>query len=175
MNIYLIGFMGSGKSTAGKRIASSLRWTFADTDRLVEESEGESVSGIFARKGERYFREAESAALRAVSERSRTVVACGGGTACSEENMEVMSSTGVTVWLRLPVKEITERLRRSNNVRPLLSGTIGDELDARVTQLLESRECWYEKADLVIDGVNDTIEDITVKVAALVRERGGYL
>ncbi|MDF1560625.1 MAG: shikimate kinase [Bacteroidales bacterium] len=167
--------MGSGKSTAGKRIASLLRWTFADIDKLVEEREGESVSGIFAHRGEAYFREAESATLRAVSERSRTVVACGGGTPCSQENMEVMASTGVTVWLRLPVKEITERLRRSNNVRPLLSGTRGGELDARVAQMLESRECWYKKADLVIDAVNDTIEDITVKVAALVRERRGYL
>jgi shikimate kinase len=175
LNIYLIGFMGSGKSTAGKRIASSLRWNFADIDRMVEEREGEPVSAIFARKGEGYFREAENAALRTVSERSRTVVACGGGTPCSNENMEVMASTGVTVWLRLPVQEITERLRKSNNVRPLLADTVGGELNARVARLLESRECWYEKADLVIDGVNDTIEDITVKVAALVRERGGYL
>jgi shikimate kinase len=175
LNIYLIGFMGSGKSTAGKRIATSMRWNFADIDRLVEESEGESVSVIFARKGERYFREAESAALRAVSERSRTVIACGGGTPCSQENLQVMASTGVIVWLRLPVKEITERLRRSNYVRPLLADAMEGELDTTVTRLLESRECWYEKADLVIDGLNDTIEDITVKVAALVRERGGYL
>lgn len=167
--------MGSGKSTAGKRIASSLRWNFADIDRLVEEREGESVSAIFARRGESYFRKAENDALRAVSERSRTVVACGGGTPCSKENMEVMTSTGVTVWLRLPVTEITRRLRKSNTVRPLLSDTGGNELDARVAKMLENRECWYEKADLVIDGVNDTFEDITVKVASLVRERGGYL
>lgn len=167
--------MGSGKSTAGKRIASSLRWNFADIDRMVEENEGEAVSDIFARRGESYFREAESLALRAVSERSRTVVACGGGTPCSHENMEVMASTGVIVWLRLPVHEITERLRKSSNVRPLLADAEGDELHTRVTRLLESRECWYERADLVIDRINDTIEDITVKVAALVRERGGYL
>ncbi|MFN2313048.1 MAG: shikimate kinase, partial [Bacteroidales bacterium] len=75
MNIYLIGFMGSGKSSTGRKIASSLRWQFADTDKVVVEQEGASVPELFEHKGEAYFRKAETRALRTVSERSKTVIA----------------------------------------------------------------------------------------------------
>ena len=105
MNIYLIGFMGSGKSSAGKGIAALLRWRFTDLDKLVEEKEGMTVAGIFATKGEEYFRKAEAEALQDVSGRTRTVVACGGGTPCSDKNISLMKATGVTIYLRLAVED----------------------------------------------------------------------
>jgi shikimate kinase len=175
MNIYLIGFMGSGKSSTGRKIAASLCWTFADTDKLVEEQEGASVPDIFAQKGEEYFRMAESRALKTVSGKSRTVVACGGGTPCSSDNIEIMRSTGVTVYLKLPVEALTSRLRKSRTVRPLLQGAGEEELTARVQELLARRTEWYEMADLILDGVRDTPEEMTSHIAGLVRSRGSYL
>lgn len=175
VNIYLIGFMGSGKSSAGKKIASLLQWKFADIDKLVEKNEGMTIPEIFATSGEERFREAERVALKEVSGRTRTVVACGGGTPCSEENMAVMKSTGVTVYLRLPVETLVSRLNHSGNRRPLLSEARDSELYATVRELLEKRTFWYEQADLAIDSENITEEEMTALIAGLVRSRDAYL
>jgi len=167
--------MGSGKSSAGKGIAALLRWKFADLDKLVEEKEGMTVSGIFASKGEEYFRKAETEALRKVSVRTRTVIACGGGTPCSEENMAVMNSTGLTVYLRLPVEALASRLRRSGTQRPLLKDAGPAELDSRVRNLLDLRSSWYERADLILDAESMTEEEMTASIAGAVRSKGAYL
>lgn len=175
MNIYLIGFMGSGKSSAGRRIAALLRWKFRDTDKLVEKKEGMTVSEIFASGGEQRFRGSEASALREVASGTRTVVACGGGTPCSEENMGVMKSTGLTVYLRLPADILVSRLLRSRSRRPLLRDTGDAELHTRVQEMLDTRSRWYEQADLVIDCENVTDEEMTSMIADLVRSRGAYL
>lgn len=167
--------MGSGKSSSGRKIASSLRWSFADTDKIVEEKEGAAVADIFVRQGEQFFRLAEREALISVSLKSRTVVACGGGTPCSEENMDLMRSTGVTVYLKLPADTLAARLGKSKKVRPLIQGAEGTELSARVTELLEKRSEWYEKADLVIDRLCAGDEETASLIAGLIRSRGAYL
>jgi shikimate kinase len=175
VNIYLIGFMGSGKSSSGRKIASSLRWNFADTDKVVEEKEGATVADIFAHQGEHYFRMAEREALNSVSQRSRTVVACGGGTPCSEQNLNLMKSTGVTVYLKLPADTLISRLGKSRTIRPLINDAEGTELETRVRKLLGERSEWYEQADLIIDGLNTNDEEIASLIAGLVRSRGAYL
>ncbi len=167
--------MGSGKSSAGKGIAALLRWKFADLDKLVEEKEGMTVSGLFASKGEEYFRRAEAEALRKVSALTRSVIACGGGTACSEGNMAVMNSTGLTVYLRLPVESLVTRLKRSGTQRPLLKDAGPAELDSRVRNLLAVRSSWYERADLILDAETLTEEEMTAMIAGAVRSKGGYL
>ena len=167
--------MGSGKSSSGRKIASSLRWNFADTDKLVEEKERAAVADIFARQGEDYFRLAEREALSSVSQRSRTIVACGGGTPCSKENMDLMRSTGVTVYLRLSADALASRLGKSKIVRPLIHDAEGTDLTVRVTELLEKRSEWYEQADLIIDALHDSDEEIASQIASLVRSRGAYL
>jgi shikimate kinase len=175
VNIYLIGFMGSGKSTAGKRVASLLRWRFADIDQMVEQKEGMKVPEIFSARGEEYFRKAESAALTEVSGRTRTVVACGGGTPCSMENLQVMKSTGVTVYLKLPVENLVSRLSRCGNDRPLLRNSDPGELTGRVSSLLGERSHWYEQADLIIDAAVTDEEGMTFLIAETIRSRGAYL
>lgn len=167
--------MGSGKSTAGRKMASLLKWNYSDIDRLVEEREGCSVSDVFSMKGESYFREVESEVLHSLSTRSRTVVSCGGGTPCTRGNMELMKSTGVVLYLKLPVETLTERLHKSKTVRPLIHGIGKDEMKTRVEDLLERRTCWYEMADLTVDGLNETIEEITARVAGLIRSKGFFL
>lgn len=167
--------MGSGKSSTGRKIASCLQWHFADIDRVVEEQEAATVPELFDQKGEDYFRKAETRALRTVSERSRTVIACGGGTPCSAENMEIMKSTGVIVYLKLPAGALASRLLKSRTKRPLLRGTDETDMTERVQELLDSRTEWYEQADAAVDGMNDTVEEMTSVIAGLVRSRGAYL
>ncbi len=167
--------MGSGKSSTGRKVASSLHWNFADTDKIVEEQEGASVPDLFKQRGEDYFREAEARALRTVSGRSRTVVACGGGTPCSADNMDLMRSTGVIVYLKLPVAALVSRLQKSKTNRPLLQGISGEGMTSRVQELMESRSGWYEQADLIIDGLTESVEEIASRIADLVRSRGAYL
>jgi len=175
VNIYLIGFMGSGKSTAGKGIAALLRWRFTDLDKLVEQNEGITVAEIFAVRGEELFRRAETEALKRVSGRKRTVVACGGGTPCSEANMALMKSTGVTVYLRLPVEALVSRLSGSRTHRPLLDNAGPEELAERVSDLMEKRGMWYEQADLILDTENMDEEEMTTIIAGAVRSKGAYL
>jgi shikimate kinase len=175
VNIYLIGFMGSGKSSTGRKIASSMQWSFADTDKIVEEQEGSTVPELFEQKGEDYFRKAETRALRTLSERLKTVIACGGGTPCSAENMEIMKSTGVTVYLKMPAGALASRLLKSRKKRPLLRGTGETDMTERVRELLDRRTGWYEQADIVLDGMNDSVEQMTTAITGLVRSRGGYL
>ncbi len=166
--------MGSGKSTTGRKIASSLRWSFIDTDRLIEEQNGLSVAELFTLRGEQYFREAERKALMTASARSRTVVACGGGTPCSEENIGIMKETGVILYLKLPVDILVSRLEKSKTVRPLLLNNGKTDLKERVLELLEKRTVWYEQADLITDG-QSTTEKLTGQLAELIRDRGAFL
>jgi shikimate kinase len=167
--------MGSGKSTTGRKIASSLRWSFIDIDRLIEEDNGLSVAELFALHGEQYFREAERKALITASARSRTVIACGGGTPCSAENIGIMKETGVIIYLKLPVDVLVSRLEKSKTVRPLLVKNGETDLAVRVQELLARRSEWYEQADIIADSQNTTVEKLTGQLADLIRARGAYL
>ena len=167
--------MGSGKSTTGRKIASSLRWSFIDIDRLIEEHNGLSVAELFALRGEQYFREAERKALMTASARSRTVVSCGGGTPCSAENIGIMKETGVILYLKLPVDILVSRLEKSKTVRPLLMKNGETDLAVRVQELLARRAGWYEQADIIAEGHNTTVEKLTIQLADLIRARGAFL
>jgi shikimate kinase len=167
--------MGSGKSTTGRKIASSLRWSFLDIDRLIEEQNGLSVAELFALHGEQYFRETERKALMTASVRSHTVIACGGGTPCSAENMGIMKETGVILYLKLPVDILVSRLEKSKTVRPLLMNNGETDLAVRVQDLLAKRSWWYEQADLIADGQNTTTDKLTGQLADLIRARGAFL
>jgi len=167
--------MGSGKSTTGRKIATSLHWSFIDTDRLIEEHNGLSVAELFTLHGEQYFREAEKQALKTASARSRTVVACGGGTPCTEENISLMKETGVILYLKLPVDILVSRLEKSNTRRRLLMKNGGTDLRVRVQELLAKRTGWYEQADIIADGQNTTVEKLTGQLARLIRDRGAFL
>src|SRR3990167_8924111 len=110
MIIYLIGFMGSGKSSCGEKLAQELNIHFTDLDTELEKKTGLSVAELFTQKGEPWFREQEHSLLRQVSERDDQVIACGGGTPCFYDNMEFMNSHGITVYLKMSVKGLLERL-----------------------------------------------------------------
>ncbi|NLE35873.1 MAG: shikimate kinase [Bacteroidales bacterium] len=169
MNIYLIGFMGSGKSYAGKRIANLLHWKFIDTDRLIEKKKGMTVTEIFAARGEEYFRRVEAAILREVVKRHRMVVACGGGMPCYGENLALMKSAGVTVWLKLSPETLVSRLMHSKADRPLLHGAGPAELRSLIVQMLDTRNHWYEQADLIIDAEAVGEEEMAALITETIR------
>jgi shikimate kinase len=159
-NIYLIGFMGTGKSSVGLRLAERLGWAFCDLDSEIERVTGESVSNIFRNRGEARFRRLESDELRRVSASPGTVVALGGGAFCSEENRRVTAETGTSVWLDAPLDLIMARCAGDSS-RPLF----GDR-DAMAT-LLDSRRPAYALADLRVEIEGMTVEEIAEQILAL--------
>jgi shikimate kinase len=158
--VYIIGFMGSGKSTAGKKLASSLGWTFIDLDRKIEEIAGKTIPEIFASDGETQFRNLESKVLRTLKSQVKTIVSTGGGTPCHGENMEFMLETGLTVYLRLSPAQLVERLMGSTDERPLLKDIPDSHLPGFIEGKLAEREKYYNKAKIIIDGINLDINNL---------------
>lgn len=146
-HVALIGFMGSGKSTVGPRLAHRLGVSFADTDRLVEELVGARIPQIFEREGEQAFRDYETKALVSALAGSHRVIATGGGIVGREENWRLLVRDCVTIWLRVPLPDLLERLK-SDTDRPLLRDDPGF---ARVQALYEAREKLYMRASMWID------------------------
>ena len=118
--VYLIGFMGSGKTTTGLKLASLLGWEFKDLDKNIEENTGMTIPEIFSHHGEAYFREVESRILRSVEPVKNTVISTGGGTPCYSDNMDFMLNTGLTIYLKLNAGQLKSRLSDSNGERPLI-------------------------------------------------------
>ena len=165
VRIYLTGFMGCGKTTAGRALAASLGVRFVDLDARVVEALGASIPEIFARRGEAVFRAEEHRQLVATTGLDRVVVATGGGTYCSPANREVIRAAGgVAVYLELPWEVLLARLPGKNVDRP----KFGDPESAR--RLYELRQAEYRRADLVLSLTGDEPPE---EVARLVLERIG--
>ena len=152
--IFLIGFMGSGKSTTGRRLSSRLKWSFVDLDEVIERNEGMNIPAIFSVKGESFFRELESKALRELQSESRIVISTGGGTPCFGDNMEFMLESGLTIYLRMTPSSLKRRLARSSEGRPLLKDIDKRDLEGYITAKLSDREKWYSRAEITIDVLN---------------------
>lgn len=165
MKIFLIGFMGSGKTTLGRLLADELQTSFIDLDERIERDQGMSVSRIFAEKGEDFFRELEASVLRnIVSGENDFVMACGGGTPCFHQNMAFMNKEGIPVWLDTPREVLAERLLSAPDQRPLISGLSREQLRTFISERLEQRMQWYGQARLVIDPSKFSIKDISRKL-----------
>ena len=159
MMIFLVGFMGSGKTTLGKRLARLLGYAFVDLDKVIEERAGVSVSRYFRDHGEDAFRQLERECLQAGLPARKTVVATGGGAPCYFDNMDWMNRHGVTVYLMLSPKALASRLKGSQD-RPLIAGMSGAELIAYIEGKLAERESYYKKAACWVDGLNLTAEKL---------------
>jgi shikimate kinase len=148
-NVFLIGYMGAGKSTVGKRLAHRLGASFVDTDRFIENRYRKKIADLFADWGEAYFRGIECAVLEEVASFENAVIATGGGTPCFFDNMERMNRTGITVYLKVSVAELLRRLSSGRQQRPLVAGKSAAELEAFVCESLARREEWYNRASIV--------------------------
>jgi shikimate kinase len=160
--IFLIGFMGSGKTTVGGLLAARLGRAFADLDDLIVQAAGVPIPEIFAREGEAGFRRRETDALRAAAAGRGTVVATGGGAACREENLALMLASGRVVALEVSAAEAVRRTGRKSG-RPLLDGS-ADPL-AAATELLAKRQPFYARAHLRIDTVTRGPEEAVEEIA----------
>lgn len=160
MLVYLIGFMGSGKTTVAKKIATHLGWELTDLDRLIETRTGLSVEDLFRDKGEHFFRKIESEVLRNIDYKLNNVVACGGGTPCFYDNMDYMNKTGLTIYLKMSTGALQNRLSKSISVRPLIKDMSDGELTSYINKTVTHREEWYGRAAVVTDGLNADISEI---------------
>lgn len=149
--IFIVGYMGSGKTTFGRALARKLRVDFIDLDFYIEQRYHSKITDIFAQKGEEDFRRMESNMLREVGEFDNVVIACGGGTPCFLENMEYMNSRGVTVLLQTNIDRLLQRYRLKPDKRPLLAGKSEEELRLYVERHIEQRMPYYSKAQHVIE------------------------
>ena len=164
MPLWLIGMMGSGKSTVGQSLASRTGKPFVDTDLLVEEAAGRSVVDVFEAEGEEAFRSLESDAIRAAAVMADAVVATGGGAVLLENNIRSMKSTGPVVWLRADPATLAARIGNAPG-RPLL---VDVDVVGRLTVILEDRRDAYQRAaDHTVDTDDFTAEEVVVMVEQL--------
>ncbi|MHB9141455.1 MAG: shikimate kinase [Paludibacter sp.] len=163
--IFLIGYMGSGKTTIGKLLAARLGFSFVDMDKHIEEKEFKSVSQIFAEKGESEFRLIEQKCLHEVAEFENIVISTGGGAPCFFDNIRFMNTHGTTVYLKLSAAELADRLESSRaNKRPLLAERKGEELQQFIAEGLAKREPFYEQAAYSVSGDIDEVVDQICKL-----------
>lgn len=163
MKIFLVGFMGSGKTFVGRQLAEKLGFLFIDLDSLIENIEGDIVSQIFENKGETYFRKIESDRLKDLKKWTEIVVATGGGAACFHDNMAWMSEHGITVYLQATPELLLERLKNEAEKRPLLRGKDESQLLDFIEKTVTEREVFYNQAHIIIhQSEND--EDIVFEI-----------
>ena len=155
-SLYLVGMMGSGKTSTGRPLAEQLGYGFVDADAVIEQASGCSIPEIFERDGEAGFRKLESQVLSAISQRHSLVVATGGGVVTQQENWGLLHS-GIVIWLDVVPEQLMERLRSDNTVRPLLQTA---DPDAALNALLEQRRPLYAEADLTVVINEETPETV---------------
>lgn len=148
MRIYLLGFMGSGKSFSGQQLAEKFNMSFVDLDEYIEKKEGQSIQSIFKNKGEDYFRKVEQASLHEMGTREMTIISTGGGTPCFFDNMDWMNEDGITVFLETHVQVLTNRLLEGMEHRPLLKDFSKEELASFIEHKLEERNPFYHQAQV---------------------------
>lgn len=162
-NIYLVGFMATGKTAVGRILARKMKWHFLDLDDLIELRYKGTISDIFAKEGEIYFRRIERRTLREISKEKKFVVACGGGIVLGKENIEVIKQTGKMICLTASPEIILKRTQGYSH-RPLLN--VADQRE-RIEALLKFRQPFYAQADYIIDTSDSSVEEVARKITQL--------
>lgn len=160
MRIYLIGYMGCGKSTLGRRLAKHMDLQFVDMDHYIEERNYKTIPQIFAEDGEAEFRKKERKALEELSEFTDIVIATGGGAPCFFDNVDLMNRTGKTIYLNIHPKILANRLLKSKTERPLIKGKSREELIAFIDETLKKRNKFYTQAEYQITQPDMNLEEI---------------
>ena len=162
-NIFLIGFMGAGKSTVAAELERQLHIPHAEMDALIVEREGMAISDIFAEKGETYFRDAETALLKDLTEKKGIIISCGGGAVMRDENAALMKQCGKIVLLTATPETIYERVKDSTD-RPILNGNMNVDY---IRELMEKRKDRYlAVADVIVATDQKSAKEITREILA---------
>ncbi len=158
--IFLIGFMGSGKSTLGYKLARKIGYLHIDMDQLIEETAGMTIPGIFREHGEEVFRKWEHDILLELCTREKAVISTGGGAPCHDDLIGIMNTNGTTIYIELSPLSLKDRLVHSRTDRPLIRGKSESELLDYITAKLAEREPFYRKAHHTIDGTSLNTDDL---------------
>ncbi len=173
-NIFLIGFMASGKSTVGEILAGKLQRKFFDTDKLIEGKAGLSIAQIFQEKGESHFREIEADTVKFVTNKNQAVIALGGGAILDSQNWQMIKSAGYTIYLQWDINLLVPRLMNDDS-RPLISQRIKNLNKTEIIKLFNSRKNLYESADYSIKCFEtdspDQITNTIIKLLQLENEK----
>ena len=172
MKLFLIGYMGSGKSTVGRLLAEKLKCSFVDVDYFIENRYHQTISKIFEERGEAGFREIEHRVLLEISNYEKVVVSTGGGLPCFFNNMELMNQTGTTIYLKENIDELIKRLNSNKQNRPLIKEKNPEELRDFIETNLKIREPFYNKAKFIIEvkkcsvkhEINQWIEELIIQI-----------
>lgn len=169
--IFLIGYMGAGKTTVGKELSRRLGLSFIDLDHSIEGRYHKTVGQLFAEKGEEAFRDIERRMLREVSTFENVLISTGGGAPCFDDNMEFMNGAGTTIYLKVSVEELAKRLEICKTTRPVLKGRSGAELRKFIEENLQARAPFYTKAAVVFDAeamlTDKDVHTISEKLACI--------
>ncbi len=164
MRVYLIGFMGCGKTKLGRKLAPEMGLNQVDLDHFIEESMFMSIPQIFEQHGEDEFRKMESSKLKEVATFNDVLISTGGGAPCYFDNMQAMNETGVTLYIKLKPKKLAKRLLKSKNERPLIKGKDKDELIEFIKFKLQERKAFYKKAHLILDPDDFEIDELATLI-----------
>ena len=165
-NIFLIGYMGTGKTTLGRLLSKRLDMPFVDLDAYIEGRFFKTVSQIFEEKGEDGFRQIEQAMLQETADFDNTIVAVGGGTPCFFDNMQVMNEKGLTFFLKTSPETLCKTLSKAKTKRPLIKDKSDEELFVFIKENLIKREFFYSQAQFTVDMENN-IENIVEEICRL--------
>ena len=161
-HIWLLGLSGSGKSTLAPLLAARLHLPFADTDQLITQSSGRTITDIFQADGEEKFRQLESRVLQEISTQTPSVISCGGGVILDPANRQIMSRTGLRVYLQVPLPILESRLALATD-RPLLPP---DQRANLLAQQLAQRGKWYAESEICLDAQNSTPQEMVQHILA---------
>jgi shikimate kinase len=165
MKIFLIGFMGSGKTHWGRLLSEKLKLPFFDLDEQVVFAEKKTINEIFIEKGEQYFRMKEKELLHAITESyGAFIMSCGGGAPCYFNNIEYMHRAGTTVWLNTPLEILFQRLLKEKEQRPLIRDLSDAQLRSFIKKKYADRKIYYEQADMIIEDEQITLDQFIEKV-----------
>lgn len=163
--IFIIGFMGVGKSTIGKQLALQMNVNFVDVDKEIELSEETSIAEIFNERGEEYFREIESRIIRRLQPNS--IIACGGGLPCYNDNIKYINDKGVSIYLYADESNILKRIKKNIGNRPLINDIKKKDLKSYVKSKVRERSDIYNKANFTINTNNKSETEILTQIHSL--------
>ena len=169
-NIIFVGFMGTGKTTVGRRVSGKLNMDFFDTDEYIKKCENMSVAEVMTKRGKKYFEGAQRFAVQNICENQNALIATGGSTLSDEKCRDIIFNNGITVWLRAKPETIYENLKNSHNKRAELSGKSLDE----IIEILADYSQYYQKSDIIVDVDENTHRDIDAVVDKVVTEIKEY-
>lgn len=171
MKIFLLGYMGSGKSTVGKKLAEKLKLNFIDFDDYVESASGKSIPEIFEKDGEEKFRVMEQKYLLEIIKKDNSVISLGGGTPCFHNNIELINKNGISVYIEMTADALAKRLIKAKGKRPLILGMNEVDLKFFIEANMEKRLPYYSRAKHTVKSENQSAEELAEKLIQMLDKK----